>query len=179
MGEAVGDFNVHFLSLPPEVRNIIYRFAVVEDEPIVLHQQSPPPQQPGLLQISRHIRQETIEIYYQENLFQWRLHNYNADRYIRWCESSRERCLANDEMYLTTVEGSKWENVLQWLEADYFDKAPSITIDEDEPYGHSTAVSRLFEMVHNLQALDLSWEQVKQQLETVRLALAAVDPLWR
>ena len=177
--EAVDDSSVHFLSLSPEVRNIIYRFAIVEDGLIVIHQQSPPPQQPGLLQVSRQIRQEAIDIYYQENLFRWRLRNYNADRYIRWCQSSLSRYLANDELCFKIVEGSKWENILQWLEADYLDIAPSLAIDENEPYGHITAVSRLFEMAHNLRMLGLSWEQVKQQLETVRLALAAVDPMWR
>ncbi|EMC96951.1 hypothetical protein BAUCODRAFT_48719, partial [Baudoinia panamericana UAMH 10762] len=56
------------LNLPGELRNYIYRLALVEDDHIKISKNSKP-LQPGILQVSRQCRKEASDIYYQENIF--------------------------------------------------------------------------------------------------------------
>lgn len=58
-----------FLSLPPEIRNMIYRYTLVEGDIFV----DTTVMQPALLQLNRQIRAESIQIYYKGNHFHWTL----------------------------------------------------------------------------------------------------------
>ncbi|KAK5121490.1 hypothetical protein LTR85_005323 [Meristemomyces frigidus] len=57
------------LDLPAELRNLIYAFAVVQDEPIPIPTEAPYIQEPALLATNRQVRAECLPIYYGSNTF--------------------------------------------------------------------------------------------------------------
>lgn len=89
------------LTIPPEMRNRIYRCALVQPEPIQLRPANRWPESPPLLQTCHQIRSESSGIYYQENTFEVHIHKYDAAKYIKWygtdgwhpwCETTADRC---------------------------------------------------------------------------------------
>lgn len=163
------------LSLPPEIRNIIYRYALVEGLIRVI--QDPPPQ-PALLQLNRQVRDEAIQIYYQENCFRWIIASYDAGKLIAWCASSKHRSTA--KMLLCNSGTCSWANLLVWLKAFLDQKAPGLgSSDSGKTTGMNTAAAKLFVLAKNLRRQALPWHRVKAQLEVVREALAAVSEEWR
>ena len=59
----------YLLELPPEIRNRIYLYAVVQEHDIALFVPSANPLEPGLLAASRQIREEALSIFYGDNVF--------------------------------------------------------------------------------------------------------------
>jgi hypothetical protein len=76
-----------FLSLPSEIRNMIYCDSLVEKSINVTASTT----QPGLLQVNRQIWREANLIYCKENSFHWNIWAFDATNYIAWCASSNER----------------------------------------------------------------------------------------
>jgi hypothetical protein len=105
------------LLLPPEIRNIIYRYALVQGR-IEIH---PPAHniadQPALLRVNRNIRNEAAKIYYRENAHVWYSRNLNAMVFLRWQDSYKTRRRAQVKSQLRGK--AVWANLLEWLEA-YF-----------------------------------------------------------
>ncbi|ROV90917.1 hypothetical protein VMCG_09962 [Cytospora schulzeri] len=66
----------HFLKLPPEIRNMIYRLSLVDIGPERLPQRRfwlPSFRQPALTQVSRQIRRDTLPMFFESNLFMLRV----------------------------------------------------------------------------------------------------------
>ena len=112
--EEDGAHKFEFLLLPAEVRNMIYRHALVEGEIRVTTTTT----QPSLLQVNQQIRQEAILIYYQENTFYWCISAFDATKHIAWCASSKERLDTKPSWKLSGPRN--WNNLLYWLEAFYY-----------------------------------------------------------
>ena len=74
------------LQLPPELRNKIYSFALVEDNAIMVSERSditgdPPVWVPGLLATNRQVRTEATPIFYGENTF-WSLTEWSVGNFL-------------------------------------------------------------------------------------------------
>ena len=166
-----------FLSPPPEIRNIIDRHTLVVGDIHVLPG-TPPPPTPGLLEVNRQIWSESIDIYYKENGFRWYITDFNADVYITWARSSMRRY--HSTHYYKLLGIPDWGNLLRWLEATFEQEAPGVGWEgEKKPYCFITkAAIELFQLVRQMRDQGLTWEQVKLNLERVRLTLAAVDLDW-
>lgn len=85
------------LSLPPEMRNRIYRECVVEGV-ITLHSDDmfdSLPVEPALLLTCRQIRKEALSIYYHENKFEFCISHHDAGNYIKWYKSAKRRLHSN------------------------------------------------------------------------------------
>ena len=168
------------LSVPPEIRNIIYRIVLVEGK---IHggtfeQLSP---QPALLQVNRQVRQEALSIFYRENQFVWHILDYRAKEYIKWSRSSAHRRRARYGFQCTGR--LRRMNLLRWLEAVYKDQAdcPGGTKTAARPAGgtvleHEAVVYRLFKMVRSMRdRRGLTWEQVRSNIDHVRGMLASAS----
>lgn len=67
---APADGGTGFLDLPPEIRNIIYEYAVVQDKPIrFTYDKGRAARQPYLARVNRQIRWECLPIFYGQNIF--------------------------------------------------------------------------------------------------------------
>jgi hypothetical protein len=67
----------HFLDLPPELRNMMYKFALVEGKGNVIDI-TPQLKPPGLLAACRQIRQECLQIWYHQNTFSIKIYDCDA-----------------------------------------------------------------------------------------------------
>ena len=164
------------LSLPAEIRNRIYNYALVEGR-IEIQSHSEPPPQPALLQVNRQIRSEARQMYYRENNFVWFINDYDCGTFIRWSQSSERRKHAN---HIWKMGGlCVWENVLQWLEAIYYNRVDGPAWHGEERVGDSAAVVHLMEAVRSMGwDQGLSWMEVKANLQHMRRALAAISQDW-
>jgi len=102
------------LSLPPEMRNRIYRAALVEGEISIAAGQRPRPE-PALLYTRRRIRDEALAIYYKENCFDFHIKDYDADNSIQWQSSASQRHDAHLTWRINV--STNWPNLVRWLEA--------------------------------------------------------------
>ena len=73
----------------------------------------------------------------------------------------------------------KWQNVLEWIEATYYYRAGCPIYGELAGLHHANAVAKMFEMIGKLREKDFRWEDVKDHLECMRQALAAVNADWK
>lgn len=60
--------NPPLLKLPPELRNRIYRYAIVQDEPIDVAETTKK-KEPALLATCKEIREQALKMFYHENTF--------------------------------------------------------------------------------------------------------------
>lgn len=166
-----------FLSLPPEMRNMIYRYALVEGDIFM----DPTMTQPAVLQLNRQIRSEAKQIYYQENNFYWALWANNAEKYIAWCTTSKQRRNAKCKWKLRGPRN--WANLLKWLEAFYNGecRAPSYCNEQmgRTKTGKTAATARLLLLTKKMK-LDqkLEWKDVRGNLELVHESFCVLDRKW-
>ena len=169
------------LSLPAELRNMIYNYALIEDDDIEIHTSTPPPPQLVLLQVNRQMRNEAIKIYYTQNEFNWVIHACDASNYIKWSNSSRFRQMSN--ISLSFCGHRNWANLLRWIQAAYHGESPGprcSTEDESDEVVESDvmALQQAFDMMRILKSHQMSWDQVVQCFEHMHKALKATDPGW-
>ncbi|KAK3636523.1 hypothetical protein LTR56_014149 [Elasticomyces elasticus] len=70
------------LDLPRELRDVIYRYATVEDEHLLLsgpctHQDWPKAVQPAITRVNRQLRHEILPMFYTENTFEAHITNFD------------------------------------------------------------------------------------------------------
>ncbi|KAK5127342.1 hypothetical protein LTR85_006681 [Meristemomyces frigidus] len=171
------------LTLPPEMRNRIYRFTLIEEtQPVSIAASDTLPNQPGLLRTCRQIRHESADIYYQENEFEFDIEHNNAAVYIRWCTASPKHLSANYVFSMTA--STNWPNALVWLEAVHSGRCVAMDANRDGPDGANRAgssddaVAHLSDVVVTLGNDGLAWKQVHGVLKEVRRAIGALDPGW-
>jgi hypothetical protein len=83
------------LNLDSGVRNIIYRFALVPEDTIVVEIADTSPMDPPLLKTCRQIRTEARGIFYQENKVTLAVRNLDIRNIVQWLDLS----LAHHDMY--------------------------------------------------------------------------------
>ena len=168
------------LSLPPEIRNRIYRAVLVDEEgPIYVKPDEKLPAAPGLLQTCRVIRKEAITIYYQENRFVFDVEDFDVSEYVEWFRTKRQY---HPETCLEMDPSTNWENLLVWLKV-FFQKgiprpAPGFTTDKSE-WSSIDVASMIFEMVATKRsAPGTRWAEVVDMLENVHKILCFYEASW-
>jgi hypothetical protein len=165
-----------FLTLPAEIRNIIYRYVLHEDY-IYAFDGTLPPSQPGLLQVNRQLRKEASEIYYKENIFRFEIRGFNIDTLLEWSRSSPHRQHAT--LGLRFDRTILWKNLLKWLKAYYDIELRDMGHFTDYLHNSIRAAARMFEVVQKSGDKGLSWEEVEVNLEMWHKVLAAENPKWQ
>lgn len=123
------------LKLPGELRNRIYRSALLEQPYVTVGRAAFV--EPGLLLVCHQIRREAAPIYYGENKFRIPAPNYDSATCLRWMAKRTALSLKYDvriQCSLTLGNGSDrqpdWENALQWLHRFHMDV---VTLRMDRP----------------------------------------------
>ena len=152
------------LSLPPEIRNSIYRLCVVEEEWIHLCADHPRPKPPTLLQICSQVRKEAIDIYHGENTFSF--DGSDADLFLAWNRLSNAH--RNSNILLNMCESIDWASIIRWAEAYYHGECgiggivPNIVPEKED------SVAYVFKIVDKLKRKSLGWNAIELVLEDVR-----------
>lgn len=168
-----GSLASRLLSLPPEIRNMIYRFVLVEGN---IHMRPGNiPEQPGLLQVNTQIRRETLRTYYQENHFNWHIWAFDARECISWCQSSSDRRYSSIRSW--TLEGPRnWSNLLNWIEASHGSKVR--WVDQAAVTSRGRVAARFFKLSGDMAKQNLPWAKIKENLNVTHEMLCIVSHRW-
>lgn len=169
------------LSLPPEIRNIIYRLVLVQR---VMIPHGTFPIEPSLLRVSRQIRSEALMVFYKESHFRWLIRDFDARAYIAWCKASPFRLEVDSKWKI--VGRRDWSNILEWLEA-YYCKRCKAPRKPKGIKGNPTLISvrgavicRLVRMVEKMRdEQNLAWAQIQDHLELVRSITGILNSQWK
>ncbi|KAF2092668.1 hypothetical protein NA57DRAFT_62194 [Rhizodiscina lignyota] len=112
-----------FLALPGEIRNMIYRFALLADVPLKIRVESAP-QEPPLLCTCHQIRAEARKIFYSDNGFSVHSTNYSVAPVLKFLKQHR---IKEDGIQFSfrryskaSLDGpSRYENEIEYIEAWY------------------------------------------------------------
>lgn len=172
--------NSRLLGLPAELRNNIYRLALVEGE-IITPAQGSMPSVPPLLSTNRQIQAEAASIYVQENMFAFDIDNLDGSKVTELCSAAlvRRHRRVRTGVDLEEPHSSSWSNLKIWLRAFYAKRSLRLALTDRGPdFKRCAAAGQLFDVVGRFMDMSPkpSWNHVvESQLESMRLALAAVD----
>lgn len=164
------------LSIPPEMRNRIYRAALLVDDEIVIPPDGPPPEEPALLRTCSQIRAEAMSIYYKENRFLVHINKTNADVYIKWCKASEHR-MGTSHDFSSDGEVS-WPNLMRWLEAYFKRECIGLGVSVGANCSRTRTVVHLFSMVSEMKGKGNGWQDIAEVLMRVRDIMALGDDGW-
>ncbi|PPJ51924.1 hypothetical protein CBER1_09369 [Cercospora berteroae] len=167
------------LNLPGEIRNKIYRYALIEAKPIEVMRKGPG--EPSLLRVCNRIRREARSIYYAENEFEVHLEDFNGEALVPF--KNQYSCFSNWQngqrrgVNITNLMKGKpnWENLVAWAKADRFRTAFWPDISRAYCPTHQVAAS-VFRIVDSVDGLP--WYEVEVALEAMREVLDGLPSLW-
>ena len=160
------------LTIPSELRNTIYEYALSHNERIDLNYMSNPP---GLLRTCRLIRKEATDIYYQGNDFVFTVHDYDGVE-AKHAFNLIQKYRPNDKRAVlielcencTTVHICKLH---KWLKAYHADpKVPYLRQDKRaEETDEQTLARRTFGVVQAMRSKP--WREVEEVLASFYRAI--------
>lgn len=168
-----------FFELPAELRNEIYRYALVSTDRIhITTTMIQPPPEPGILYANRQARQEALAIYYHENHFRFDMYDLNASAYMRWVRAEpvmRGRLSVWFKLYIPTSADLAWQNLMIWLEAIHSRRVAHGPSSRRFPGKRAfrIVVGEMKEMVEVLKQQGLGWAQILKCLESSKRMLIA------
>lgn len=165
------------LSMPAEMRNRIYRLALLDPQEISVSAAGVP--EPGFMRACKQIRQETFAIYYGENEFTVDMSRYDPTATVIW---QRMYMLLYEKYRIqpvTQMHGDKtpnWQNLIRWLEQAHGGRIQTGMGVKKNAGVELHVVGAMFEAVRTLQ--DLPWKRVQEFLEEQRKILIILDKKW-
>ncbi|KAK3628245.1 hypothetical protein LTR56_018759 [Elasticomyces elasticus] len=156
------------LDLAPELRNHVYRMAVIHDQSIVVstHGYNVPP----LL---------------SENAFETELFDYNIELHHKFIRHLKDLGLQKEKINASPKTISwmpHWPNMIHWLELyhrydvdDKLNAIPNAQAAGRHPY--PVTIGALFEIVDTTSSL-LPWVLVRLLVLPSRAVLISIDPKW-
>lgn len=165
------------LELPGELRNRIYRYALVAQERIELLT-SENKKQPALLGVSRQVRRETIKIYYDENSFGYNVVDLAGAPGEPFFELVRRYRSEGRKNFMTHRRGGRnWSNLLAWVKARFECQhfPPALAGSQSNHAGHRV-VHAAFDIAREMRSQP--WSNVEAVLEAFHRGVKAADPAW-
>lgn len=107
----------HFLNLPGELRNRIYRFSIVKEGNTEVDKARWTTHQPALLKTCPQIRSEALPIFYVENKITCNVHNWNPIVKERMFALYAAHNLNSSKLCHWFSGVPDWGNLLAWLQA--------------------------------------------------------------
>lgn len=176
-----------FLDLPAELRNDIYRHAILKDKKILVTTSGI--DEPSLLRACKQIRDEALPIYYAENRFTLQIIDYKSDVVLSF--ERRERCQIlrrhniECEIRLRRVGTANWQNLREWLERFHARELRICIASGEKPLppgvcGRDAIKHVIGSMFHLAsKTRSLPWEEVDALLEDQHKMLVMLDGLWQ
>ena len=173
----------HLLGLPAEVRNRIYRFALIENDVLELSATSPTP--PGLLIVSKQIREETVAMYYTENRFILVIVDFDGEAVTRPVEVYRKcftptgtgaQAKQQGIIGIYTAGVPNWRNLVGWCKAIHRGSMPVL---KERPGGGdrmNMSIAAIHKVVWGMRSRP--WEEVEEVFEGFRKIMVLLDQAW-
>ena len=152
------------LGIPAELRNNIYRLALIKDKRIDISYWQSEPTEPGLLQVCRQTRAESKEIYFKENKFFITVEGADATEYVKWAQLSELHKKADCDACLTGDDVFASHDLEAWLKAFYEGECERSPMERDR----GGPVTNVFALVVKLRdKYAFSWDQTWDVVEDV------------
>ncbi|RMY76479.1 hypothetical protein D0863_01938 [Hortaea werneckii] len=169
-----------FLQLPGELRNQIYRYALVSDKAIEITPTGPG--EPPLLSTCVTIRRETKGIYYPENDFRLLLTDYNGAAFSDFYWQSRlwqfRRHSTAKNITFQLGGRPNWANLVEWIKDGYYGCGPPLRPDLDEPKCRDDhVVGAAFRIAEELE-FQVCWVTIEKALEAYHWGLKGTCSRW-
>ena len=167
----------NLLSLPPELRNLIYSFVLRADKKIEIRRDSDL-QEPGLLSVCVRLRAEARPVYFSENRFLVVIRNWDVQPVEQWLvQASRAlgRPIAKHMNWRFSEDQPNWANFEIWLKMSYKLTCPGLKARESSS-APEKAMCAAFGMV---QAVRTQPSVVMESLLLpIRHMMASHDKRW-
>ena len=164
------------LTLPPEIRNAIYAYALNRILDIEI---KPTLRGPALPKVCRQLRAEALEMWYSLNEFETIVKDYDATLVLNWHAHCRKllQSASSVSTYYILSGVSDWNNLKAWLYGRWL---------ASDPYGlvegtGSGSMAVFLEAAHSLldSFLQRPWNEFEVAVENLRLAVGAYDDAWK
>jgi hypothetical protein len=99
------------LNMPPELRNDIYRYALLGPEFIVSNSFA----EPSLLRTCKQIRTESLKLFYLETSFKFDIVDWNCRSLLHFKQQTRKLGLYFG-VYMKLHGSPNWANLTHWVE---------------------------------------------------------------
>lgn len=149
------------MGIPGEIRNRIYRFALINDKSVRLDREACA--EPALLSASRQIRKEARPIFQKENLFTIHVHDFVAPTKPHWIWYSE---VPQERIYITMCGDPIWNNLCTWLQDYHKGQAKWMDFVAVEDGPMHWVVNCFFSIVEKL--VDVEWETVESVVRDAR-----------
>lgn len=165
-----------FLDLPGELRNRIYRYALVTPERILLRGENK--KQPALLRVSRQVRKEAIKIYYDENEFAYHFVDLaGAPGECCYEIVRRYRSEGRNNFVVVMRGGGTWKNLLAWVKARYeYRHLPCCWVGSQSTPTRTRVAHAAFDIATEMRSQP--WTNIEAVLEAFHRGVAAENPAW-
>lgn len=161
------------MGIPGELRNEIYRFALLENSMIKVSPQSH--SQPPLLWTNRQIRTEALTIFETENTF--KVDAWNMMLSIPSIYTSHWLSRIEYKRFYITMRGRKdWGNLKVWLGRYARHEVPGLATGQ--PTNEAEILSQAFEMVYCLlgkNSFEEIWPALEAWIKSMELAGVEFD----
>jgi hypothetical protein len=166
------------LNLPGELRNRIYRFAIVNPLSIELDVGRWQNHQPALLRTCKQIRIEALGLFYIENKITTNIHDWDPVVKVRCSKLLTSHNIRSHHLYHYFTGGPNWENLLVWLKAVFQGKIGGISSCLGKTRTLERKVVGAVFMLVSTTAKGTEWPHLLPQLELQREILGMMDHRW-
>ena len=165
---------VGFLDLPPELRNRIYKFVLVENDGLVAIDASWQP--PALLQTCKQIRNEASPMAYFSSRFVFTIIKCDCSLRMAFQKHVDALGIVSKKSIKTryALRGLNWDNLIVWCRHIW--KRDVHGLDKTKDHGKLWTVA--YGATKIAKHTEGSWESCKRQLEAFRFVAGRVDERW-
>lgn len=167
------------LNLPPELRNRIYRFALIEPNTVHVHRAGWSFHQPALLKSCRQIRHEALGLFYLENKICTEIRDWSPAVRTRVNQLlAANGILSSQQMHHRFKGEPNWANLLAWLKDMYEGRIIGISDCVDRERALDRKLIGFMFMLVRTSKRHLPWPAVQNLLEAQRGMLGMLDRRW-
>jgi hypothetical protein len=166
------------LSLPGELRNRIYRFALHSERTIEVDKVRWPLHQPPLLKTCKTIRAEALRLFYTENKISTNIHDWDPIVKYRFQQLMAIHNIRPQHLHHYFTGVPNWKNLTDWLRAVHQGRIGAIS----DAVGKTRPIERkivgiMFKIVRKAAGVSV-WAQVEDLLVAHRELLGMNDARW-
>ena len=166
------------LSLPGELRNRIYRFAIVGTRTIEIDIARWSTHQPELLKTCKQVRQEALRLFYMENKISTNIHDWNPILKYHFQQLMIAHDIRPLHLHHYFSGGPNWKNLMDWLRGVHEGRIGAISDAVGKQRGiERKTVGIMFRVVRKATGVS-TWPQVEDLLVAHRELLGMNDARW-
>ncbi|KAK5747388.1 hypothetical protein LTR17_000028 [Elasticomyces elasticus] len=170
------------LSLPKEIRLKVFSLAVTVLPPIFIdHLSDVNIPTPGLLEVSKQVREESKDFYYKNNDFVLRVTDFNVLPYTSFLRvyNGYGKSFPEDRMSGFWLIGvPNWSNLMAWCFETFRNQTPGHFAQAGRDTVHDLALCTMFQTTRKMADAGSDWRTTAKVLRTFGPLLVAMDSAW-